>query len=65
MTVRIVTIADIFDALTTDGRATRGALSIGTAFEILEDGVTRGWWDKDGVEVLRATVDELGRVGAA
>ncbi len=64
MTVRIVTIADIFDALTTD-RAYRGALSIETAFEILEDGVTRGWWDEDGVEVLRATVDELGRVGAA
>ncbi len=64
MTVRIVTIADIFDALTTD-RAYRGALSVETAFEILLDGVARGWWDRDGVEVLRATVDELGRVGAA
>ncbi len=64
VTVRIVTIADIFDALTTD-RAYRGALSVETAFEILQDGVVRGWWDRDGVEVLRATVDELGRVGAA
>jgi putative two-component system response regulator len=64
MAVRIVTIADIFDALTTD-RAYRGALSVETAFEILQDGVVRGWWDRDGVEVLRATVDELGRVGAA
>ncbi len=64
MTVRIVTVADIFDALTTD-RAYRGALSVETAFEILQDGVVRGWWDRDGVEVLRATVDELGRVGAA
>lgn len=64
LTVRIVTIADIFDALTTD-RAYRGALSVETAFEILQDGVARGWWDRDGVEVLRASVDELGRVGAA
>ena len=64
MTVRIVTIADIFDALTTD-RAYRGALSLDTAFEILQDGVVRGWWDRDGVGLLRATVDELGRVGAA
>ncbi len=64
MTVRIVTIADIFDALTTD-RAYRGALSVETAFEILADGVVRGWWDADGVGVLRATVDELGRIGAA
>ena len=46
MTVRIVTIADIFDALTTD-RAYRGALSIATAFEILADGVQQGWWDQD------------------
>ena len=38
MTVRIVTIADIFDALTTD-RAYRGALRIDTAFEILAEGV--------------------------
>lgn len=64
MSVRIVTVSDIFDALTTD-RAYRGALSIATAFEILADGVQRGWWDRDAVEVLRATVDELGRIGAA
>ena len=43
MTVRIVTIADIFDALTTD-RAYRGALSVATAFEILAEGVPKGWW---------------------
>jgi putative two-component system response regulator len=55
MTVRIVTVADIFDALTTD-RAYRGALSIPTAFEILADGVTRGWWDRDAVEELQAVM---------
>ena len=64
MTVRVVTIADIFDALTTD-RSYRTALSIATAFEILLDGVRRGWWDKEAVETLRATLDEQGRVGAA
>ena len=64
MTVRVVTIADIFDALTTD-RSYRMALSIATAFEILFDGVVRGWWDKDAVEALRATLDEQGRVGVA
>ena len=64
MSVRIVTIADIFDALTTD-RAYRGALTLETAFEILQDGVTRGWWDSDAVDELRGVVDEQGRVGAA
>lgn len=59
MTVRIVTIADIFDALTTD-RAYRGALRVETAFEILTDGVARGWWDRDGVDVLRGVVDQAG-----
>ncbi len=64
MTVRIVTIADIFDALTTD-RAYRNALSLATAFEILRDGVLRGWWDRDAVEELCGTVEAQGRVGAA
>ena len=64
MPVRVVTVADIFDALTTD-RAYRGALSLETAFEILFDGVRRGWWDKDAVEMLRASLDEQGRAGVA
>jgi putative two-component system response regulator len=64
MTVRIVTIADIFDALTTD-RAYRHALSLDTAFEILRDGVTRGWWDRDAVDELYGVVEAQGRVGAA
>ena len=59
MTVRIVTIADIFDALTTD-RAYRGALSVDVAFEILAEGVLKNWWDRDAVALLRAVVDEGG-----
>ena len=57
--VRIVTVADIFDALTTD-RSYRGALTIALAFEILRDGVARGWWDPDAVGELSAIVDEGG-----
>jgi len=57
MTVRIVTIADIFDALTSD-RSYREALSIETAFEILGEGVGKGWWDKDAVDALRGVMDE-------
>jgi putative two-component system response regulator len=59
MTVRIVTIADIFDALTTD-RAYRGALSVDVAFEILAEGVVKSWWDRDAVALLKAVVDEGG-----
>jgi HD-GYP domain-containing protein (c-di-GMP phosphodiesterase class II) len=64
MTVRIVTIADIFDALTTD-RAYRGALSVATAFEILAEGVQQSWWDKDGVALLREVIDDGGLSASA
>lgn len=63
MAVRIVTVADIFDALTTD-RAYRGALTVETAFEILNDGVQRGWWERGAVGELRAVVAETSPVGA-
>jgi putative two-component system response regulator len=56
MTVRIVTVADIFDALTTD-RAYRTALRTETALEILSDGVSRGWWDRFVVDELRGALD--------
>ncbi len=59
MSVRIVTVADIFDALTTD-RAYRGALRVETAFEILAEGVQKGWWDPDVVDLMRGIVDESG-----
>jgi putative two-component system response regulator len=52
MSIRIVTVADVFDALRSE-RSYRGARSIGTAFEILHDGVERGWWDRDVVEAAR------------
>ena len=52
MSIRIVTVADVFDALRSE-RSYRGARSIETAFEILKDGVERGWWDPDVVEAAR------------
>jgi putative two-component system response regulator len=60
--VRIVTIADIFDALTSD-RAFREALSIETAYEILSEGVAKGWWDGDVLDELRGVVSDVGVIG--
>jgi putative two-component system response regulator len=61
-TVRIVTVSDVFDALMHD-RAYRPALKLETAYEILSEGVSKGWWDSAVVEELRASVAELGLVG--
>lgn len=55
--VRIVTVCDIFDALTTT-RAYRQALTREAAYEILADGVGRGWWDGEVLRELRAVVAE-------
>lgn len=60
--VRIVTISDIFDALTAD-RSYRRALPVPTAFEILREGVAKGWWNGDAVAELAAAVDEMGMLG--
>ncbi|MEO8431438.1 MAG: HD domain-containing phosphohydrolase [Acidobacteriota bacterium] len=62
--VRIVTVSDIFDALTTD-RAYRPALGLETAFEILDEGVARVWWDRDAVDELRAAIALDGISGKA
>lgn len=51
--VRIVTVADVFDALIS-ARSYREARSVDTAFGILGEGVDRGWWDGDAVEAARA-----------
>jgi len=57
ITVRIVTVCDAFDALTHD-RSYRNALSVPTAFEVLEEGVRKGWWDGQAVAALRAVIAE-------
>jgi putative two-component system response regulator len=63
VTVRIVTVSDVFDALTHD-RAYRPALKLETAYEILYEGVSKSWWDPMVFDELRASVAELGLVGA-
>lgn len=60
--VRIVTVADVFDALTTD-RAYRQAMRLETAYEILLEGVRKGWWDEEVVKELRRAVSESGPIG--
>jgi putative two-component system response regulator len=57
MAVRIVTVADVFDAMTSS-RAYRDALSISTAFENLSRGVQRNWWDGRVVKALLASFQE-------
>lgn len=57
LAVRIVTVADIFDALTTR-RVYRAALSREAAYEIFEDEVRRGWWDGEVLRELQAAVAE-------
>jgi putative two-component system response regulator len=59
VTVRIVTVADIFDALTST-RAYREALRTETALEILDEGVRKTWWDPSVVDLLRGVISEAG-----
>lgn len=55
LSVRIVTVADIFDALTS-ARAYRVALEAEAAYAILSEGVGNGWWDPDVFQALREVV---------
>jgi putative two-component system response regulator len=55
--VRIVAVVDIFDAVTHD-RIYREALPISAAYEILDEGVRKGWWDAAVVEALKAEIAE-------
>jgi putative two-component system response regulator len=62
MAVRIVTVSDVFDALTTD-RSFRRALSVETAMEILAEGVGKGWWDRHVFGELRGMIAQQGVIG--
>lgn len=55
MPIRIVTVSDVFDALTST-RAYRDAHATATAFEVLDDGVRKGWWDGAVVGELRGSL---------
>ncbi len=43
---RILTIVDVFDALTTE-RPYKSALSREDALQVMQDEVNRGWWDRE------------------
>lgn len=43
---RILTIVDVFDALTTE-RPYKGALSSADALQLMQEEVNRGWWDPE------------------
>jgi putative two-component system response regulator len=53
VTVRIVSVADIYDALATR-RPYKEALPRETCLRILREEAARGWWDRDVVETLAA-----------
>jgi len=57
LSVRIVTVADVFDAMTSK-RAYREAMSAETAFDQLVRGVRKNWWDRNAVDALRASFRE-------
>lgn len=61
LTARVLTVVDVFDALTTD-RPYRKALSPDETFGIMCDEVKRGWWDAalvDEFEALFRTASDL------
>jgi putative two-component system response regulator len=58
LTARILQVADVFDALTTD-RPYRRALPWATALGVLKDEVEEGWWDPRVVEVFRHVAAEI------
>src|SRR5947209_4305898 len=52
--VRIITAADVYDALAT-ARPYRKALPHDTCMKILREEVSKGWWDRDIVDLLERT----------
>lgn len=57
LTARVLTIIDVFDALTTE-RPYKAALTIGEALSVMEEEVGKRWWDPDLFEVFRGIVQE-------
>lgn len=57
ITTRIMSIADVFDALAT-ARAYKPAFPTETCFKILREEAQRGWWDGDLVESFVEMINE-------
>jgi len=52
LTARVLTVIDVFDALTTE-RPYKRALTTGEALGVMEEEVAKGWWDPDVFEAFR------------
>ena len=57
LTARILQLADVYDALTTD-RPYRTAVASEVALSIMDEEATHGWWDRDLFEVFRDMIRE-------
>ena len=62
LTARILQLADVYDALTTD-RPYRTAVASEVALSMMDEEATYGWWDRDLFEVFRDMIRE-GRVAS-
>jgi len=57
LTARILQLADVYDALTTD-RPYRTAVASEVALSMMDEEATHGWWDRDLFEVFREMIRE-------
>jgi putative two-component system response regulator len=57
ITARILSVVDVFDAMTTD-RPYRAALSTEEAFKIMREEIRKGWWDGHMFDTFRTLIDQ-------
>ena len=57
LTARVLTIIDVFDALTTE-RPYKRALTTGEALAVMEEEMVKQWWDPELFEVFRGIIHE-------
>jgi putative two-component system response regulator len=62
LTARILQLADVYDALTTD-RPYRTAVASEVALSMMDEEATRGWWDRGLFETFRDMIRES-RIGS-
>jgi putative two-component system response regulator len=58
LTARVTTVADIFDALTTE-RIYRGAISREDSLKMMQDEVRKGWWDGRLLDEFRGVLEGI------
>ncbi|HKN62575.1 MAG TPA: HD domain-containing phosphohydrolase [Candidatus Acidoferrales bacterium] len=63
LTARILQLADVYDALTTD-RPYRKADTSDVALAIMHEEASRGWWDRDLLEAFRTMIRDTYASGA-